>query len=70
MNTGASMSEADLLRTAEVIIEQQGRRGAVDYAHERYRLLLQREESDEAAVWHRIESMLRDLLAITTGTRH
>ena len=64
------MTDTDLLRTAEVIIAQQGKTGAVDYAHERYRLLMQRSESDEAKVWHRIESVLRDLLSITSDTRH
>jgi hypothetical protein len=64
------MTEFDLLRTAEIIIEQQGKHGAVDYAHERYRLLLQRAEPDEAKVWHSIETMLRDLLAVAGETRH
>jgi hypothetical protein len=64
------MTEIDLLRTAEVIIAQQGRTGAVDYAHERYKLLLQRSESDEAALWSRIETVLRDLLEVASETRH
>ena len=64
------MTEVDLLRTAEIIIEQQGKHGAVDYAHERYRLLMQRSEADEAKVWHRIETMLRDLLTVASETRH
>lgn len=71
LKTGSgAMTETDLVRTAEVIIAQQGRTGAVDYAHERYRLLMQRSEADEAAIWHRIESVLRDLLAVVAETRH
>ncbi len=58
------MNTVEIFRTARVVIDQQGRLAAEDYARERLRLCCDRSDAESADVWARIESAIGHILTI------
>jgi hypothetical protein len=56
------MNTVEIFRTARVVIDQQGRLAAENYARERLRLCCDRADAEAADVWARIESAINHIL--------